>query len=106
MTMTAHDRRQELLALEPRLSDWAAALTRDAREAGALVRETLAIAGDPDQHPADSVSTQVWVHRLLRRCFHSVERDRDYRRSTSAAVTELGSARRRAQAQAAAEPSS
>jgi DNA-directed RNA polymerase specialized sigma24 family protein len=96
MTTPIHDRRQDLEALGPHLLAWASALTRDASEARALVQETLLIADDPANGPADSVSTQVWIHRLLRRSFHSVERDRSYRRSTSAAVTELGYARKRA----------
>ena len=95
MDITTRDRRQELLALGPSLLGWASALSRDPAEARALVQETLALAEDPAQQPSDDVSTQTWIHRLLRRSFHSVERDRSYRRSTSAAVTELGSARKR-----------
>ncbi|HTI67041.1 MAG TPA: hypothetical protein VL460_05775 [Caulobacteraceae bacterium] len=105
MSTDPRDRGQEILDLGPRLLDWASALTRDPKEAQALVRETLLDAKDPEHAPSDTVSTHAWIHRLLRRRFYSVERDRDYRRSTSAAVTELGSARKRVmQAQAEAEP--
>jgi DNA-directed RNA polymerase specialized sigma24 family protein len=106
MNSSIRDRRQELLALGPSLLGWASALTRDPAEAQALVDETLVLAADPAYQPAGDVSTQAWIHRLLRRRFHSVERDRGYRRSTSAAVSELGYARKRelqAQAQRQAE---
>lgn len=96
MTSKATDRRQEILALQPRLLDCAGALTRDAAEARALLHETLTIANDPEHGQAPGASTEVWIFRLLRQRFYSVERDRDYRRSRSAAVTELGYARKRA----------
>ncbi|HTK35741.1 MAG TPA: hypothetical protein VL358_10725 [Caulobacteraceae bacterium] len=102
MTTSLHERRQELLALEPRLRDAATALTRDADESGALVLETLRIARDPEYASPEGVATPVWIFRLLRQRFYSVERDRDYRRSRSAAVTELGYARKRALAAQAA----
>ena len=106
MTVKLHERRQELLALEPRLRDCADTLTRDAAESQALVLETLRITRAPDYDWPEGVSTQVWIFRLLRQRFYSVERDRDYRRSRSAAVTELGYARKRAlQAQAAEDAS-
>jgi DNA-directed RNA polymerase specialized sigma24 family protein len=104
MTTSLNERRQELLALEPRLRDCADALTRDADESRALVLETLRIARDPEC--GESGDPKVWIFRLLRQRFYSVERDRDYRRSRSAAVTELGYARKRAlAAQAAADVS-
>jgi DNA-directed RNA polymerase specialized sigma24 family protein len=104
MNTAIRDRRQELLALGPNLLGRATELTRGPAEARALVNQTLELAGDPGQAPSGDVSTRTWAHRLLRRCFYSVERDRSYRRSTSAAVTELGSARKRElQAQAEAE---
>ena len=103
MTITVQERGQELLALEPRLRDCADALTRDPAESRALVQETLRIARDPDYDPGEG-GAHVWIFRLLRQRFYSVERDRDYRRSRSAAVTELGYARKRAlAAQAAAD---
>ena len=103
MTIALNERRQELLALESRLRDCADTLTRDPAESEALVLETLRIARDPE-FDAPEAATQVWIFRLLRQRFYSVERDRDYRRSRSAAVTELGYARKRAlAAQAAAD---
>ena len=66
------------------------ALTHDAIEASELVRDTLADAGDGA--PQSEVSTQAWIHGLLRRRFHSVERARIYARSRSAAVTALNDA--------------
>jgi DNA-directed RNA polymerase specialized sigma24 family protein len=105
VTKTASDRRQQILALEPRLLDCADALTRDPSEARALLHETLTIANDPAYGSAEVVGPEVWVFRLMRQRFYSVERDRDYRRSRSAAVTELGYARKRALlAQAEAAP--
>ncbi len=90
MITQVHERRQELLALEPRLRDCADGLTRDEAESKALMLETLRIARDPDYVWPVDVSTQVWIFRLMRQRFHSVERDRDSRRSPSAAVPELG----------------
>lgn len=95
MDTSLRDRRQELQALGPSLLGWANALARNPDEAQALVDEILVLAADAGCQPSDDVSTQVWVHRLLRRCFHSVERDRSYRRSPSAAVFQLGYARKR-----------
>ena len=101
MSTKLNERRQELLALEPRLRDCADTLTRDPAESSALVQETLRLARDPE-FGAPEGATQVWIFRLLRQRFYSVERDRDYRRSRSAAVTELGYARKRALAAQAA----
>jgi hypothetical protein len=96
MVTTAQDRRQEVLALEPRLLQCADTLTRDATEARALVHDTLDMAKAQDYRPgAGSSNTQVWLFGLLRQRFHSVERDRNYRRLRSAAVTELAEARKR-----------
>lgn len=94
MTTKMEDRAPALAALEPRLRDCADALTRDPTESMALVQETLRIARDPATDWPDG-GAQAWVFRLLRQRFYSVERDRDYRRSRSAAVTELGYARKR-----------
>src|SRR5438128_1125317 len=95
MVTTSQDRRQEILALEPRLRQCADTLTRDAGEAHALLHETLAMAKAHDYGKAVSGSAQAWVFGLMRRRFHSVERDRNYRRLRSAAVTELAEARKR-----------
>ena len=84
------NRDRELLALQPSLDAWAKALTHDAHEASDLVRDTLADAGEAA--PDAGVSTQTWIHGLLRRHFHSVERARVYGRSRSAAVTALNDA--------------
>ncbi len=97
MSITAHDRRQEILALESSLLSWAGALTRDPHEARVLVDETLSVAGDPDQVPGNDESTRVWLHRLLRRRFHSVVRDRNFRRSRSNPISAVGYARARVQ---------
>jgi DNA-directed RNA polymerase specialized sigma24 family protein len=86
------DRSQELLALQPSLDAWAMALTHDALEATDLVHDTLAVAGEAACAPAAGESTQAWIHSLLRRRFHSVERARVYSRSRSAAVTALNDA--------------
>jgi hypothetical protein len=78
-----------------RALQWTGAYERADELARALVDETLMLAEDPAHEPGGDVSTRMWIHRLLRRGFHSIERDRSYRRSTSAAVTELGYARKR-----------
>jgi DNA-directed RNA polymerase specialized sigma24 family protein len=104
MLTTAHDRRQDILALEPRLLDWANALTRDPIEAQALVHETLALAGNADHRPPGSLTSRAWIHRILRERFYSVERDRNYRRSRTA-VIEMEQLRKRALAQAGTEAS-
>jgi DNA-directed RNA polymerase specialized sigma24 family protein len=90
------ERRQDMLALEPRLIEAAEALTRNAVEARALVVETLAAAEELDYGASDPSSAQGWIFRLLRQRFHSVERERDYRRSRSALVTQMGEARKKA----------
>ena len=95
MTTAIYDRSVEVLALESRVADWANALTRDPAEARALVTETLALAQDPAHGPGSGQTVQSWLLRLLRQRFHSVERGRGFRRSRSAAVTELGDARKR-----------
>jgi hypothetical protein len=98
------DRRQEIQALEARLSDCANTLTHNAAESRALLDETLTIAREPHYGCSERASTHVLIFRLLRQRFYSVERDRNYRRSRSAAVTELGYARKRAElAKAAAQ---
>ena len=97
-------RRDEILALEPRLLDSAQSMTRDATEAQVLVQETLMAAHDLDYGPPEPGAAQAWIFRLLRQHFYSVERDRDYRRSRSSVITELGYARKRAMlAKAAAQ---
>jgi DNA-directed RNA polymerase specialized sigma24 family protein len=95
MATTSQDRRQEILALEPRLRLCADTMTRDAGEAHALVHETMAMAKASDYGAPDAGNAQVWLFGLLRQRFHSVERDRNYRRLRSAAVTELAEARKR-----------
>jgi DNA-directed RNA polymerase specialized sigma24 family protein len=102
MTIQAQDRRQQILALEPRLLGCADAMTRDVHEARALVQDTLAAAQERGYGEADASTAQTWLFRLMRQRFHSVERDRDYRRSRSAQVTELAYARKREQAAQAA----
>lgn len=104
MTTTIDDRRQEILALEPRLLESAQALTGDAQRAKTLVAQTLKIAQAQDYGAAESSGAQVWVFRLLRQRLHSVERDRDVRRHRSAAVTELGHIQKRGELAQAAEP--
>jgi len=104
MSMTIEQRRDEILALEDRLLESAQSMTRDANEAHVLVAETLMAAKDLDYGGADPTSAEAWIFRLLRRHFYSVERDRDYRRSRSSVITELGYARKRAMlAKAAAQ---
>ncbi|WP_158915648.1 hypothetical protein [Caulobacter sp. S45] len=97
MTTVSDDRRSEILALEPSLLDWANALTHDEAEAHALLGRTLLAAMDPSHAPKGDLSTRAWLHNLLRRSFHSVERDRDNRRFRSAAVTQLGRTQKRDQ---------
>lgn len=102
MLTATEDRRDEILALEPRLLEIAQSMTRDANEAHVLVHETLMAAKDLDYGPVEGA--QAWIFRLLRQHFYSVERDRDYRRSRSSVITELGYARKRAMlAKAAAQ---
>jgi DNA-directed RNA polymerase specialized sigma24 family protein len=74
---------------------WAHVLTRDPREADVLVRETLVVARRGDEGPRDAESVRIWLHRLLRRRFHSVERDRNFRRSRSNPISAVGYARER-----------
>jgi DNA-directed RNA polymerase specialized sigma24 family protein len=96
MTANTQDRRQQILALEPRLLDCADAMTRDAHEARALVQATLIEAEELGYGSGgDAAAVQTWLFRLLRQRFHSVERDRDYRRSRSARLNELAYARKR-----------
>jgi DNA-directed RNA polymerase specialized sigma24 family protein len=104
MTTATEDRRDAILALEPRLLDTAQSMTRDANEADVLVAETLMAAKDLDYGAGAAVGAETWIFGLLRRHFYSVERDRDYRRSRSSVITELGYARKRAMlAKAAAQ---
>ncbi|MGC1302515.1 MAG: hypothetical protein WA840_09080 [Caulobacteraceae bacterium] len=72
-------------------------MTRDPHEAGVLVQETLLIAAQPDEAPAADESTRIWLHRLFRRRFHSVVRDRGVRRSRSNPISAIGYARERGQ---------
>ncbi len=94
--MPTPDRRDQVLALEDRLLESASSMTRDANEATVLVQETLMIAKEMDYGADDPSGAEAWIFRLLRRHFYSVERDRDYRRSRSSVITELGYARKRA----------
>ena len=96
MISASNERREQILAMEARLLDSAQSMTRDANEAHVLVHETLMAAKDRDYGAADPSSAQAWIFRLLREHFYSVERDRDYRRSRSSVITELGYARKRA----------
>jgi len=84
-----HDRRQQILALEPRLLDCASSLTPDVNLAQALVRDTLKAARDADYGSAEGGDPGVWVFRLLRQRFHSLGRDGDRRRSRRALVTDV-----------------
>jgi|GEM_PF-5236825 len=102
MATTAHDHHQEILALQPNLLAWAFGLTRDPLEAQALVQETLALAGRSDHLPPGTMTSQAWVHRLLRERFYSVERQRNYRRQRGSAV-ELDQLRQRLLADPAQE---
>ncbi len=96
MSDATHQRREAILALEPRLLGVAQSMTRDAHEAEVLVQETLMAAKDLGYGAAEAAPAEVWIFTLLRRHFYSVERDRDYRRSRSSVITELGYARKRA----------
>jgi DNA-directed RNA polymerase specialized sigma24 family protein len=93
MTTMIHDRRQEILALEPRLLGCAEALTHDAGEAQALVRQTFKLAKDRNYGLAEGGNPEVWIFRLLRQRFHSVERDRDSRRDRRGPLAGFGSVR-------------
>ncbi len=97
MTALSQEKRQEIMALEPRLLDWANRMTRDANEAQALVQETLAAARAMAMTASDEVGAEVWVFRLLRQQFHSLERDRHHRRAVSAFTTDQTYARKRSQ---------
>lgn len=102
----AQARRDEILALEPRLLEAARSLTPDLGQAEILVRQTLHTAIAPGYGQAEEVPPQVWLFRLLRQTFHSVERDRVFRRARSVAAIELGLDRRRAElAPASDQPS-
>lgn len=102
MSILSPERRQEIQALEPRLLEWANRMTRDANEAKALVSETLAAARTSALAASDDIGVEVWVFRLLRQQFHSLERDRHHRRAVSAFATDQTYARKRSQmAQAA-----
>lgn len=97
MSGVSQERRQEIMALEPRLLEWADRMTRDANEAKALVSETLAAARTSALAADDESVVEVWVFRLLRQQFHSLERDRHHRRAVSAFVTDQTYARKRSQ---------
>jgi DNA-directed RNA polymerase specialized sigma24 family protein len=103
MSSASPEKRQEILALEPRLLDWAGRMTRDANEAQALVRETLAAARASALAADDEVAVEVWVFRLLRQQFHSLERDRHHRRATAAFTTDQTYVRKRSQLALAAQ---
>ncbi len=96
MSSTIKERHEQLQAFEPRLMAWAENMTRDAREAETLVQATLAIARSPAYASSETVDAEVWIFRLLRQQFYSLERDRDFRRSRSAFATEQSYARKRA----------
>jgi len=91
MTTTILERRQRLLALEPRLRACAAEMTADPTAALALATETLRLAADVD---LDGAEGDAWAFRLMRQTFHSVERNREFRRVRSAQVTGLAETRR------------
>lgn len=97
MSGVSQERRQEIMALEPRLLEWANRMTRDANEAKALVSETLAAARTSALAADDESVVEVWVFRLLRQQFHSLERDRHHRRAVSAFATDQTYARKRSQ---------
>lgn len=106
MSDTPSDPRLALQALEPRLLDWATSLTRDRQEAEALVQDTLQTARDPAYAARQEAGPEVWIFRLLRQRFYSLERDRGFRRSRSVFATEQAYARKRAElAQAMADGS-
>ncbi|UTP38462.1 hypothetical protein M9M90_14715 [Phenylobacterium sp. LH3H17] len=77
---------RQIHALEARLLESATSLTGDAAQAQALVRETLAIAGDPAYGAGEVVDPQVWIFRLLRQRFHVLGRDQERRRTRTAAA--------------------
>lgn len=95
MTLATQDRHTALERLEPRLRDWADALTHDSAEAHALVDETLAAVRSARIGPDDPDALQVWIFRVLRQRFHSLERGQDYRRSRRSAAAEKEFARKR-----------
>jgi DNA-directed RNA polymerase specialized sigma24 family protein len=95
MTINGRERRQDVLALEPRILEAASALTRNAAEARALVSATYAAAEELDYGAAEGAAVEGWMFRLLRQRFHSVERERDYRRPRSALITQMEEAKRR-----------
>ena len=92
----SEDLRCALQVLEPRLLDWATSLTRDAQEAEGLVQDTLLTARNPAFAAKQEAEPEVWIFRLLRQKFYSLERDRAFRRSRSAFATEHAYARKRA----------
>lgn len=96
MSAALPDRRQAVLDLEPRLLDWAGALTHDLAEARALVSETLMIAGQEDYGAGESIDARTWVFRLLRQRYYSLERLRENRRARSAFAVDLAFTRKRA----------
>jgi len=93
MTAMIDDRRQEMMALEPRLLGVAETLTRDPDEALTLVRQTLKLARERNYGLADGGNPEVWIFRLLRQRFHSVERDRDSRRDRRGPLAGFASVR-------------
>ena len=95
MTTAAVSPRDTILALEPRLLAFAESLTRDPREAQALVAATLEAAEAAHYGLGESATPLAWLFRVLRQQFHSVERDRNYRRSRSAVTADLASAKKR-----------
>lgn len=90
------DLRLAIQALEPRLLDWATSLTRDPQEAQALVQDTLLTARNPAYAAKQGSEPAIWIFRLLRERFYSLERDRAFRRSRSAFATEHAYAEKRA----------
>lgn len=106
MSGALRDPNLALQALEPRLLDWAVSLTRDPQEAESLVQDTLRAARDLVRATTHEAEPDVWIFRLLRQRFYSLERDRGFRRSRSTFATEQAYARKRAElAQAMADGS-
>ena len=86
MTLPNEDLRQDILALQPVLRDYAGRLTEDGEEADRLVQLTLASALGEQPELADlgTRDTKLWLFGLLRGAFHSVARRRDTRRGRGA----------------------
>jgi DNA-directed RNA polymerase specialized sigma24 family protein len=74
--------RRELLALRPEIVASALKMARDETEATQLTDLTFsrAFAAPPREGPDRVLDTRLWLFRLLRSEFHSVERQRQARR--------------------------